>query len=165
MKDLIKLANECMAELDAIGIKYGKVFNWTVNKRAKSRWGYCKCVPGGFDIEVSDKLLADDVPDIHAKTTIHHELLHTVPGGLSHTGTWKVLANRVNAKYGYDIKRTTSAEEKGFESRVVEARPVKHKYKCKSCGQILEYTRECKFTKNHENYRCGICSGDFEQIF
>ena len=165
MKDLMRLANECMAELDAIGIKYGKVFNWSVNKRAKSRWGYCKCVPGGFNIEISDRLLADDMPDIHAKNTIHHELLHTVPGGLSHTGTWKVLANRVNSKYGYNIKRTTSAEEKGLEPIVAVSRPVKHEFCCKKCKQKLEYTRESKFTRNYKKYRCGVCGGEFEKIF
>lgn len=30
MKDLKKLANQCMAELDAIGVKYGKVVAWEV---------------------------------------------------------------------------------------------------------------------------------------
>lgn len=165
MKDLIKLANECMTELDAIGIQYGKINNWSVNTRAKSRWGYCKCVPGGFEIQISNRLLADNVPDIHTKNTIMHELLHTVPGGLSHTGKWKILANKVNAKYGYNIKRTTSEEEKGLESREVKERPVKHQYRCKGCGQTIERTRESKFTKYYDKYTCGACHGRFEKIF
>ena len=37
MKDLMKLAKECMSELDAIGVKYGNVVEWKVNTRAKSR--------------------------------------------------------------------------------------------------------------------------------
>ena len=36
MKDLKKLANQCMAELDAIGIQYGNVISWEVNTRAKN---------------------------------------------------------------------------------------------------------------------------------
>ena len=39
MKDLKKLANQCMAELDAIGVQYGNVISWEVNTRAKNRWG------------------------------------------------------------------------------------------------------------------------------
>ena len=70
-----------------------------------------------------------------------------------------------NSKYGYNIKRTTSAKEKGLESREVKERPVKHKYRCKKCGQILEYTKESKFTKNYDKYRCGVCHGEFEKIF
>ena len=39
MKDLKKLANECMAELDEIGIQYGNVISWEVNTRAKKPLG------------------------------------------------------------------------------------------------------------------------------
>ena len=42
MKDLKKLANQCMAELDAIGVQYGNVVLWEVNTRAKNRWGQCR---------------------------------------------------------------------------------------------------------------------------
>ena len=47
MKDLKKLANECMAELDAIGVQYGNVISWEVNTRAKNRWGQCRYIGGG----------------------------------------------------------------------------------------------------------------------
>ena len=53
MKDLKKLANECMAELDAIGIQYGNVISWEVNTRAKNRWGQCRYIGGGVILSIS----------------------------------------------------------------------------------------------------------------
>ena len=37
--------------------------------------------------------------------TLIHELLHTVPGGLCHTGEWRKWAKYVSEKTGYNIKR------------------------------------------------------------
>lgn len=39
------------------------------------------------------------------RNTLIHELLHTVPGGLCHTGEWKKWARYVSAKTGYNIHR------------------------------------------------------------
>ena len=79
MKDLKKLANECMAELDAIGVQYGNVISWEVNTRAKNRWGQCRYIGGGrYSISIINRLLDDNLPDEAAKQTIIHELLHSV---------------------------------------------------------------------------------------
>lgn len=51
MKDLKKLANQCMAELDAIGVQYGNVISWEVNTRAKNRWGQCRYIGGEAAIQ------------------------------------------------------------------------------------------------------------------
>ena len=39
MRDLTAYAIECMTELDNIGIEYGNIIEFTVNTRAKKRWG------------------------------------------------------------------------------------------------------------------------------
>ena len=71
MKDLLKLVRECKEELDAIGIEYRTVRNWMVNTRSKRRWGQCKLVSSDvFDINISARLLADQVSDTAAKDTI-----------------------------------------------------------------------------------------------
>ena len=76
MKDLLKLAAECMAQLNALGIDCGKV-TFTVNTRAKKRWGQCRVVgAGSYEISISERLLHDDVDDMAAKNTIMHELAH-----------------------------------------------------------------------------------------
>ncbi len=106
MKDLKLLVDECIAELNSIGINCGRIRNIEINTRAKSRWGQCKTVKTGvFDIEISARLLDDNVDDLAAKNTIIHELLHTVKGCHGHTGKWKILAEYVNKKFTqYNIK-------------------------------------------------------------
>ena len=39
MKDLMSLVPICKADLDSLGIKYGRVSDWTINTRAKCRLG------------------------------------------------------------------------------------------------------------------------------
>lgn len=106
MKDLMSLVAICKADLDSLGIKYGRVNNWTVNTRAKCRLGQCRKIAGNlFDISISAMLLADDVDDKVTLNTIMHELLHTVPSCFTHKGKWKVYAEYINKKLPkYNIK-------------------------------------------------------------
>lgn len=81
MKNLMKLVGECQRDLASLNIRTGNVRNWSVNTRAKARWGYCvKVSKGLFDIQIAAALLQDDVDDQAVKDTIVHELLHTIPG-------------------------------------------------------------------------------------
>lgn len=164
MRNLDKVAKECMSELDAIGIKYGRVVSFEVNTRAKKRWGQCKKVPGGFAINISASLLRDDTPIESLKNTVIHELLHTCKNAFNHKTEWKRLAAKVNRHYNYGIKRTSSSEEKGVEEKA-QPREIKHKFICKGCGMEVLRIRESNFTKNHERYACGKCGGKFEKVF
>lgn len=92
MKDLLRLAQQCQNDLLSVGIRCGNVRSWTVNTRAKARWGLCKKVGRNlYDIQIAESLLQDNVSDQAAKDTIAHELIHTVPCCFSHTGKWKQL--------------------------------------------------------------------------
>ncbi len=168
MKDLMKLAAECKAELDAIGIPCRTVRNWIVNTRAQCRWGLCKCVSDGvYEIQISDRLLKDDVPDISAKNTIIHELLHTVKGGNGHKGKWKVYAAQVNRAYPqYNIKRTTSYEEKGVQKskRAPQYYDVKYEIRCTRCGGSVYRRKASKVVLHPEKYRCVKCNAKLEVI-
>lgn len=166
MKNLMELAYECMAELDAIGIEYAEIIDWQVNTRAKKRWGLCRhCPDGTYIISISSRLLADNVSSDGAKNTIIHELLHSCRDGRGHGEGWKRLADRVNRAYGYNIKRCSSAEEKGVEPIENTPKEIKHKFICKDCGKVYCRTRESKFTKNWQRYRCGVCHGEFIKEF
>lgn len=160
MKDLEKLVEECKKELDAIGIPYRTVQNWTVNTRAKRRWGQCKKVSADvFDINISQRLLQDEVSDTAAKNTIIHELLHTVEGCYGHKVKWKLLAGKVNHAYPqYNIKRTTTSEEKGVEE---SERTYQKNYKvvCSGCGRYWYRQKASKLIQHPENYRCAKCGG------
>ena len=60
MKNLMSLVAICKADLDSLGIKYGRVSNWTINTRAKCRLGQCRKIAGDlFDISISSMLLVD----------------------------------------------------------------------------------------------------------
>ena len=82
-----------------------------------SRFGYCKknkkTVSGRekgyqFTIAINRYFVNDD----DCKTTIIHELLHTIGDKLGHTGEWKKWAKFVNTRTPYNIERTASFELK-----------------------------------------------------
>lgn len=165
MKDLMGLVMVCQQELEALGIKYGKVKNWTVNTRAKCRLGQCRKLNFGlFDINISAALLKDDVDDQMALNTIMHELLHTVKGCFKHTGKWKTYADYINSKLPeYSIKRTVLPNE---IDNIIERREPVYKYmlRCAVCGTEIKRQRESKVILNYKRYRCGKCGGILKRI-
>lgn len=164
MKDLKKLADDCVKDLLSIGIRCGNVRNWSVNSRAKARWGQCtKVARGSFDIQISAALLQDDVDDQAAKDTIVHELLHTLPGCFKHTGKWKQYASFVNRLLPqYHIQARSSFEEKGLTDNRPE--PVyRYVLKCQKCGAESRRQKKTSVVEHPEHYRC-ICGGRLIRI-
>ena len=159
MKDLKMTANKCMSMLDNIGIEYGTISKWEINSRAIKRWGQCKKRNDNFIISISSKLLEDSVDNKALETTVLHELLHTVEGCLNHGNKWQNVANRVNSRYGYNIKRTTSSEEKG-----IERTPYTYMVKCKDCGCEIGRYKMSSVISHPQNYRCGSCGGKLERV-
>ena len=178
MKDLEMLAARCEEELGSIGIKCGKVRSWSVNTRAKSRWGQCRQIAKGvFDIDISEQLLQDEVDELAAKTTIIHELLHTVEGCVGHKGKWKELAGLVGRNYPqYQIRRTSSFEDKGIlkGNRCLQKaggwqktqpqsqnREPKGRYRitCTGCGICTYRQRASRLVKCPQEFRCAKCGG------
>ena len=56
-----------------------------------------------YYIEISRYTLNN--PEKSIRNTLIHELLHTVPDGMRHTGAWKKWAKYVSSKTGYTIQR------------------------------------------------------------
>ena len=165
MKDLMSLVAICKTDLDSLGIKYGKVSNWTVNTRAKCRLGQCRKITAGlFDINISEALFKDDVDDQITLNTIMHELLHTVPGCFTHKGKWKLYADYINKKLPqYTIKRV--AKESEVDITIDRKQPVyKYILRCTKCGQEIKRQKETKVVINYKKYRCGKCGGKLERI-
>ena len=160
MKDLQKLANECIADLTAARMRIRTVRNWIIGTNKKNLWGLCQTVGDGvFDISISEILLQDDVDDQQVKNTIAHELLHTVEGCMNHGRYWHKLARLVNERCPqYNIKDRTSAEEKGIH--------IEYKYilRCTKCGAQAGRHRRSRFVDHPENYICSKCGGKFERI-
>jgi len=164
MKDLMKLVGESQRDLASLNIRTGNVRNWSVNTRAKARWGYCvKVSKGLFDIQIAAALLQDDVDDQAVKDTIVHELLHTIPGCFKHTGKWKQYANTINRLLPqYKIKRGSSYEEKGLE--YLRPKPqCRYILKCLRCGSEIGRQRMSAAVEHPEHYRCK-CGGRLTRI-
>lgn len=165
MLDLNELSCECINELKSIGIVCGDVRKWEINNRAKCRLGLCtKVSEGVFDISIAGFLLNDENSLILAKSTIIHELLHTVKGCFKHTGKWKKLAFLINQNFpDYNIKRTFSRKE---IANFTDLKEPCYRYilKCKSCGQEILRQRKTKAVINYKKYRCGKCGGKLERI-
>ncbi len=144
MRDLQKIAVECMQELDRIGIPYGNIERFIVNTRATKRWGQCKKLPSGnFEININQDLLDEKNSLEGLKNTIMHELLHSCEGCMNHGKKWQDMANKVNKFYGCKIKRVSSASEKGVIKHT--KKPIVYKYNvfCNSCKRNYKYQRMC----------------------
>lgn len=136
-----------------------------INTRAKSFWGRCTAVISRsaastvYRIEVTTRLIGTDESSI--KNTLMHEVIHTCKGCMNHSALWKRYASIVNEKYGYNVKRVTSSEEKGLEGSESSAgriMPIKYIAACTSCGRSQGYKRAGKVVTRPQNYRCR-CGG------
>lgn len=167
MKNLYAVYNDCLNEIKACGIVPGNIIDVTINTRAKKRWGRCTFTNGSYRIEISDRLLQDDVDIKATKNTMAHEILHTVNGCMNHGANWQAVADKMNRKYPniYNIKRTTSCEEKGIEA-IGRCRNETPKYAlvCKECGHRNIFKRASKAVQNFDRYRCGICGGRLDLL-
>lgn len=158
MKDLNRIYNECYKEVVSCGIQPGNITDVSINTRATTRWGQCVKKDGHFTINISERLLSDNIPDDGLKNTIIHEILHTCKDCQNHGKEWKKYASIINERYGYKIKRADTAKEKGVSEDDLFAN-AKHKFTCTNCGNSIYRQRESKFTRNYTRYRCGICGG------
>lgn len=170
MKNLSVLVSQCIIELHDMNIEIGNILRVEINTRAKKRWGQCKIIHNSsvwenkiFTINISERLLSDNVPDCATKSTIIHELLHTCKDCMDHGEEWQRLAQKVNQKHPeYNIKRTASAAEKGITE--IKSPEPKYILKCESCGREIHYTRMTDVVKYPFLYRCGKCKGELERI-
>ena len=169
MKNLQKLVAECEADLRSLGCTPCEDITWTVNTRAKKRWGRCHYrSKTACEIEISDRLLQDDVDDQAAKNTIMHELIHTIrdkngKAANKHTGLWLRIAEDVNGRLPqYTIKRVTSSEEKGVAPAKVAQ--VNYIVRCEHCGKEYRRERMSKVIAHPEKYKCGVCGFKLTRI-
>ena len=162
MRDLNKIFMECLEEVKNAGIEPGKIVRVSINNRMVKKWGQCKRNNGQYYIEISSLFLDEKNSIDGLKNTIIHEILHTCKNSFDHKQKWKEYAKIMNLKYGYNIKRTSTAEEKGI---MKESLPeAKYQLICEKCGHIYNHYRMCKAIKNPEYYGCGICNGNLKRI-
>ncbi|MCQ2491844.1 MAG: SprT-like domain-containing protein [Lachnospiraceae bacterium] len=163
MKNLDLFFRICKKQLDAIKIPYGNIVEVSVNKRFRSTWGRCHRLAdgSGFRIEISGRLLENDVPEESLMQTLIHEIIHTCPNCMNHGAMWKYYADKINQAYGYRVKRTNAPEELEVKARDVD---YPYQFQCVRCGQVVKRQKMSKFVKYYKRYRCGKCGGGFKKI-
>ena len=149
------VAEICLEKLDAIGVPYGKITEFTINTRAKKRWGQCrKCPDGTYKININVALLDKKCIDGLVETLMH-EIIHTCPGCMNHGPEWKKWADLVGKEYGYSITRTKSAEELGAYDYKTPARR-KRKTTKYSVGAVERFIAEKLIPAGYTVYAINI---------
>ena len=173
LKQLEGLLEKCKQECLACGIQYGNIANIEINARARKRWGQIRYnnLTKTYSINISKRILTDKTPVEKVKQVIHHELCHSVEGCWNHGQKWKSMADRLNRRYGYDIKRTDSSETFGLSNQEetddfqpYKSETVKYIFECRNCGQLIKRKRMSEFVRHPENYSCGKCGGSFKRV-
>lgn len=168
MEHINEIYKEVIREARALNLPISNKINEeiVINRRAKSRFGCCKRIKRlsgeTFEIEISHRLLNCDQKMI--KQTLAHELLHTCACCDNHGHLWQAYARKMNEAYGYNIKRTGTAEQLGIEENE-QKRILKENYVliCKNCGIKVARTRMSNVVKYPSQYRCR-CGGKLERI-
>ena len=139
------------------GIKAGKVEGVYFTKSSRN-FGFCKKMAnGGFQILITDLGLHGDV-----KSTIVHELIHTVEGCFNHGPKFQTIAKELSKAYNIELGTRASKKEMALSE---EYRIAKAKYviRCKKCGQIILRQRATRIVKLPMTYSCG-CGGELIRI-
>lgn len=169
MKNLDKLFQESLADIKTIGIPVGNIVKINVSNMKKNTWAYCYKIPTmdgnnpNYGIDVSPRLVMDDVSDQSLKDTIAHEILHTCKGCWKHQGQWKRYANIVNNFYKgkYHIQTRESPFDKGISLD----ESYRYVIRCNKCSKEVGIHKKCKTLMTVKENRGGcICGGMFEIV-
>lgn len=95
MYNLNNAFHSCLDMVINAGINPGNIVEVIPNTRAKSRWGQCKRVSGGYSININIDLLDERNDYKGLENTLIHEILHTVDGCMNHGPNWKRAADRI----------------------------------------------------------------------
>lgn len=150
--EMNRILQECIKKVESVGETVLPIHpNVNVNKKLRSTFGYCKCYDNPVEIDVSE-ITFELSPMSALEDTIMHEVIHAVPDCDNHGEKWKLVADKINQKYGYDIKRTSSLEEMGLNKHVF----YKYVTTCKNCGK--EYYKNKKINpRDIVLYGCRKC--------
>ena len=126
--------------------------------RARSYWGQVRKISKNkFGLRISqvfNEIEDEDKQLIRLKSTVLHEIIHTLPKCMNHGEFFKRRCAMFNKTFpGYDLQRCTSMEDYGINSECVH----KHSYKltCKECGANWTYLRKPKYPIS--SYTCCKC--------
>ena len=157
--------------LNELNIEFGPIDEVSINTRAKGRWGQCQYnrINKSYMININSALLEDGVSQKSLMNTLLHEYLHAHEDRFCHTGEWKRCADLINRKYGYNIKRTTTADELGITNYVKSN--FKYRAVCDTCGTENLFLKKSKVVKilmaqpKDSFCHCTVCGGNNFTIY
>ena len=171
---LNKALAEAKSICNSLKIPYGDIKRIEVNPRLKTTWGYCKTLKtGGYKIEIADFLVDPHTSDDALMTTVIHEVLHSCPKCMCHTGMWKTYANKVTNNTKYDIERCVTAAEREMvpSYKGIQRQSVKYEITCLHCGKVFKYKKQSDVVKSllrkniNSTCKCPYCrSRDFKVV-
>lgn len=150
-----KLLETAIAQARAVKIPVSQAIcpQVRLNRRARTRFGCCIRRDGGYTIELSAHLAQDGSRQAILQV-LCHEVLHTCYGCSNHGARWKGYAQRMNAAYGYQIRRTDGYDALG----IGDDRPVRYWVVCQKCGRRIPRMKRSPLVDRPERYRC-TCGG------
>lgn len=165
MKSVWDLFERCNAMLIGIGLGIDPIYIREVREstRMTSSFGTCKSQPS-FDgtwfhtITISSRVLQDNVPDRSAESVMIHELLHARNPGDHHGWIWKLEAEIVSRKLGYDIVRASTSDSLGIKD------DGKYTICCSKCGYKWTRNRMCGLVKHPWKYTHSGCGGKLQRV-
>lgn len=177
MRDLQRYANECLNDMKALGIEVPHIESFTVNTRAKSRFGQCCRRDGKWKININSDLLDEECPVMSLRETIFHEIIHTLPKCFNHGDEFKKYADIVNKAYKTNITRCSTTKEKYgniYGAKVAAANAVKkekhtmcYQVYCPNCDKVVaqgDFQRAPKWYAHVERFHCRKCKGNLERL-
>ena len=156
-EQIIEMVYDYRRDMLTRGIKAGKV-EGVYFTESSCMFGFCKKMAnGGFQIWITDLAMHGDV-----KSTIVHELIHTVEGCFNHGKKFHSIANWLSRVYGIELGTRASKNEMEL-SREYRISKAKYILQCKKCGQIILRQHASRLVKLPMFYSCG-CGGDLIRI-
>jgi len=149
--ELQKLYKETKNDVEAkCKVKCGDITNVSFNGKMTSNGRTKKFTDGTYEIAINPAIRTEK----DLKNVLAHELLHTTPDGMTHTGKWAERAEVMN-KHGYNIKRLNNYEK---------ARESGYTIECDVCGVTIVRKRKCALVEHPERYEHRGCGGTFRLV-
>lgn len=131
-----------------------------LNKRVKRILGQCtKLQANTYQLSFNFQYMLIG-SDLSCRQTIYHEVIHTINGGMRHTGAWLECAKAVNLKTGLHIARNTYDSDYIAWLKKTQYRYVIICNNCNStvCQRIRKTAKLKRLQQYPENFVCPKCN-------
>lgn len=167
--EIKRIYEESILKLQDLGVPISvyttlKIHRRQLNKSQKSyKAGTAVTKDGNYTINIF--IFGNETRD-DIVNTMYHELLHTIPNGMTHTGKWKAWADVLNRRLGLNIQRTHNKFSEEEYNNLENNPRYKYKLTCSKCGRSWYFTRETKLIKrlkSGDKY-AGQCPYDYGNL-